>query len=59
MSTRTYRLALAAFLPLILLLGAAPSNGRAAGMEAVAGGSELENPRDTGEHGPVRDEPNY
>ena len=37
MSTRTYRLALAAFLPLILLLGAAPSNGRVAGMEAVAG----------------------
>jgi len=36
-STRTYRLALAAFLPLILLLGAAPSNGRVAGMEAVAG----------------------
>lgn len=37
MSTRTYRLALAAFLPLVLFLGAAPSNGRAAGMEAVAG----------------------
>jgi hypothetical protein len=36
-STRGYRLALAAFLPLVLLLGAAPSNGRVAGMEAVSG----------------------
>jgi len=36
-STRTYRLALAAFLALVLFLGAAPSNGRVAGMEAVAG----------------------
>ena len=37
MSTRTYRLALAAFLPLVLFLGAAPSNARVAGMEAAAG----------------------
>ena len=28
-------------------------------IEAVASGSDLENPGDTGEHGPVRDEPNY
>lgn len=35
MSTRAYRLAFAALLPLVLFLGAAPSNGRVAGVEAV------------------------
>ena len=27
--------------------------------ESSDGGAEMENPRDTGEQGPVRDEPNY
>jgi hypothetical protein len=40
-SARAYRLALAAFLPAVLLLGAPASNGRVAGADAVAAGDPV------------------